>query len=339
MATIRDIAKEAGISPGAVSRILNQDETLSVSDATREKVLKIATRVGYSKPARTAQVHKPAFTMGIVEWFTVEEEIADPYYLSARQGIEEFCSKNNIAIVRIFPSDEKEALEALKNVDGLVCIGKFSDKEIRNFMRLCKNTVFLDMPVDRYRITSLTMDFDQSVRDALHYLTKLGHERIAYLGGQEYVGNHEPVTDLRKKAYIHYMKRHNLDPDTYRMEGSFTAASGYEMMKEMLTHNPRPTAVFAASDAIAIGAMRAVSEEGLSIPKDISVIGFNDVDACKYTTPALTTIHAPAYDMGAHGANLVYVSSNLQIHTPLKAKIPCELIVRESCAVCPDSVQ
>ena len=104
------------------------------------------------------------------------------------------------------------------------------------------------------------------------------------------------------------------------------------MMKKILSMKSRPTAVFAASDAIAIGAMRAVSEAGLSVPKDISIIGFNDVDACKYTTPALTTIHAPAYDMGAHGANLVYVSSNLQIHTPLKVKIPCELIKRESCA-------
>ena len=103
------------------------------------------------------------------------------------------------------------------------------------------------------------------------------------------------------------------------------------MMKKILSMKNHPTAVFAASDAIAIGAMRAISEAGLSIPKDISLIGFNDVDACKYTTPALTSIHAPAYDMGAHGANLVYVSSNLQIHTPLKVKIPCELIKRESC--------
>ncbi len=330
MATIRDIAREAGVSAGAVSRILNQDATLSVSEATRKKVLQIASRVGYSKPARTVQGSKKAFTMGIVEWFSVEEEIQDPYYLSARQGIEEFCEKNKIAIVRIFPSD-KEAMDNLKQVDGLVCIGKFSNKEIQNFISLCPNTVFLDMPVERYRITSITMDFEQSVRDALHYFIKLGHTRIAYIGGQEYVGDHEPITDFRKKAYINYMKRHNLDNETYLREGSFCSASGYEMMKDLLTLPKRPTAVFAASDAIAMGAMRAINEAGLSIPSDISIIGFNDVDACKYTTPALTSIHAPAYDMGAHGANLVYVSSNLQIRTPLKVRIPCELVKRESC--------
>ena len=331
MATIRDIAKEAGISPGAVSRILNQDETLSVSKETRERVLKIATRVGYTKPLHSASAKKPAFTMGIIQWFSADEELTDTYYLAARQGVEDFCGKNNIAITRLFPSDDDPS-EVLKNVDGLVCIGKFSDKEIKNFIRICRNIVFLDRPVDKYKITSITMDFEQSVRDALHYLESLGHKKIAYIGGQEYVGNHEPITDLRKRAYLAYMKRHNLDGETWVLEESFNSASGYDMMKKILSMKNRPTAVFAASDAIAIGAMRAISEAGLSIPKDISLIGFNDVDACKYTTPALTSIHAPAYDMGAHGANLVYVSSNLQIHTPLKVKIPCELIKRESCS-------
>lgn len=330
MATIRDIAKEAGISAGAVSRILNQDESLSVSDATRERVLKIATRVGYTKPLRSAQAKKHSFTIGIVQWFSAEEELSDTYYLTARQGVEDFCGKNNIAITRLFPSDD-DAAEVLKDVDGLVCIGKFSNREIKTFIGICPNIVFLDMPVDKYPITSITMDFDQSVRDALHYLETLGHSKIAYLGGLEYVGNHEPIPDYRKRQYQHYTKRHNLDGETWLREGSFTSASGYEMMKEILQMTNRPTAVFAASDAIAIGAMRAISEAGLSIPKDFSLIGFNDVEACKYTTPALTTIHAPAYDMGAHGANLVYVSSNLQIHTPLKVKIPCKLIKRESC--------
>lgn len=330
MATIRDIAKEAGISAGAVSRILNQDESLSVSKETKERVLAIATRVGYTKPLHSAQAKKPAFTMGIVQWFSAEEELTDTYYLAARQGVEDFCGKNNIAITRLFPSDNDPA-EVLKDINGLVCIGKFSDKEIRRFIQICPNTVFLDMPVDKYPITSITMDFDQAVRDALHYLEKLGHKRIAYLGGLEYVGNHEAINDYRKRQYLHYMKRHNLDSESWLVEGSFTSASGYEMMKELLNKKDRPTAVFAASDAIAFGAMRAINEAGLSIPNDISVIGFNDVEACKYTTPALTSIHAPSYDMGAHGANLVYVSSNLQIHTPLKVKIPCELMKRESC--------
>ena len=77
--------------------------------------------------------------------------------------------------------------------------------------------------------------------------------------------------------------------------------------------------------------MKAIKDCGLSIPEDISVIGFNDTEMSAYTSPALTTVHAPAYDMGQHGANFLYVSSNLSIATPLKAKIPCYLVERDSC--------
>ena len=100
---------------------------------------------------------------------------------------------------------------------------------------------------------------------------------------------------------------------------------------ELFNENNIPTAVFAANDVIALGAMKAIRENNFKIPNDISVIGFNDEETSAYIEPPLTTIHAPAYDMGQHGANLVYVASNLSIKTPLKAKIPCELVVRESC--------
>jgi LacI family transcriptional regulator len=115
-------------------------------------------------------------------------------------------------------------------------------------------------------------------------------------------------------------------------EGDFSTASGYEMMSELIEEGKIPTAVMAASDAIAFGAMKAIRERGMSIPEDVSLIGFNNTEMSEYCEPALTTIHAPAYDMGQHGANLLYVSSHLSIKTPLKVKIPCRLIERASCA-------
>ena len=111
-----------------------------------------------------------------------------------------------------------------------------------------------------------------------------------------------------------------------------TAKSGYDMMMDLLDSSNLPTAVFAANDAIALGAMKAIKERGYKIPRDISIVGFNDEESSTFITPPLTTIHAPSYDMGQHGANLVYVASNLSIKTPLKAKIPCPLVIRESCA-------
>ena len=329
MATIKDIAQAAGISSGAVSRILNNDPTLSVSPETKKRVFDIAQEMNYQKSRNR---DKSLFKMGILQWFSAEQEMQDSYYLLVRQGIEDFCQKHSIGIIRAFQSDTT-SIETLSDVDGLICIGKFSHEEIEKFIGICQNIVFLDMPVSDYQITTLTMDFKAAVYDALDYLTELRHQKIAYLGGREYVGNHVLFPDERKTAFQSYMERHELD-GSLLYEDAFTTASGYQMMQSLLEEKELPTAVFAASDAIAFGAMRAIQEKGLTIPEDISIIGFNDTEMSAYTTPALTTISAPAYDMGQHGANLIYAATNLNINTPLKAKIPCRLIRRESCKKC-----
>ena len=326
MATIKDIAQAVGISSGAVSRILNNDPTLSVSPETKRKVFDIAQQLNYQKSRNR---DKSLFKMGILQWFSAEQEMQDSYYLLVRQGIEDFCQKHSLGIIRAFQSDSA-SIEQLQDVDGLICVGKFSDEEIQKFINICRNIVFLDMPVTDYQITTLTIDFKAAVYDALDYLTELGHKKIAYLGGKEYVGNQELFTDERKDAFLSFMQHHGLD-DSMIYEDSFSSASGYQMTQLLLNAKELPTAIFAASDAIAFGAMRAIQEKGLSIPDDISIIGFNDSEMSSYVTPALTTISAPAYDMGQHGANLIYAATNLNISTPLKAKIPCQLIKRESC--------
>lgn len=326
MATLKDIAQAAGISTGAVSRILNNDPTLSVSPETKRKVFEIAQELGYQK----AKIRdKSLFKMGILQWFSAEQEMQDSYYLLVRQGIEDYCQKHSIGIIRAFQSDEA-SIKTLQGVDGLICIGKFSHEEVQKFMNICPNIVFLDMPVLDYNITTLTMDFKSAVYDALDYLIELGHTKIAYLGGKEFVGNQELFIEERKQAFVSHMNNHGLDGSCI-YEDAFSTASGYQMMQKILESDHLPTAIFAASDAIAFGAMRAIQEKGLSIPDDISIIGFNDTEMSSYTTPALTTISAPAYDMGQHGANLIYAATNLNINTPLKAKIPCQLMKRESC--------
>ena len=326
MATIKDIAQAAGVSSGAVSRILNNDPTLSVSVETKKRVFDIAQEFGYQKSKNR---DKSLFKMGILQWFSAEQEMLDSYYLLVRQGIEDFCKKHSIGIIRAFQSDIS-SIDALSEADGLICIGKFSDAEIQKFMNICKNIVFLDMPVQNYKITTLTMDFKAAVYDALDYLMELGHRKIAYLGGKEYIGEQELFPDERKQAFVSYLNKHELEA-SWVYEDLFSTTSGYQMMQELLNSASLPTAVFAASDAIAFGAMRAIQEKGLSVPNDISIIGFNNTEMSSYTTPALTTIAAPAYDMGQHGANLIYAATNLNIATPLKAKIPCQLVKRESC--------
>ena len=326
MATIRDVAKLAGVSPAAVSRILNDDPTLSATAMTRKKVLDAAAKLNYEKKN---SISKAAFIMGVVQWFSAEDEMRDKYYLMIRKGIEDYCIAHSISIVRVFKTDGNYR-EELSDVNGIICIGKFGNRQVEEFMGLCDNVIFLDMLVEGYSATSLTMDFKCSVRNALEYLMDNGHDKIAYIGGKEYTEDKELIYDERRETFIKYMREHNRFKKEFVKEGEFTTASGYEQMNKLLCRKELPTAVFAASDAIALGVIKAIKEAGYKVPGDISVIGFNDEEMSEFSSPTLTTIHAPAYDMGQHGANLLYGATNLNISTPLNVKIPCHLVIRES---------
>lgn len=328
MATIKDIASMAGVSIATVSRILNNDPTLSTSLETKQKVLDAAKKLNYKK---TGRVSKAAYKLGIVQWFSAEQESKDSYYLSIRRGIEDFCVKNCIHIIRAFKSDINYKQD-LENVDGLICIGKFSKDEIKELSGMSKDVVFLDMPIKDYSVTTYTLDFKGAVTKVMDYLTQLGHREIAFLGGKEYVGDGRQFNDERKKSYVSYCTKHKLDPVKYLKEGNYSIESGYEMMSELINSETLPTAVFAASDYIAVGAMKALKENNIKIPEDISIIGFDDADICNFTTPSLTTVHAPSYDMGQYGANFLFAASNLSTATPISVKMPCKIVYRDSCS-------
>lgn len=328
MATIKDIALAAGVSPATVSRILNNDASLNASLETKQKVLNAANALNYTKKPRAAD--KSTFTLGIVQWFSSEQELSDSYYLLIRQGIEDFCMKNCIQVVRAFKTDVNY-LEALRDVDGIVCAGKFSAAEIRQFTSLTENIIFLDMPVTDLTVSTITLDFAQAMYDGLTYLEELGHTHIGFLGGKEYVEGGQLFADPRKKYFIKYCKKHKLVYEPYLLEDSFNMESGCRMMQQLIRKNCLPTAVFAASDPIAMGALKALNDAGLKVPEDISIVGFDDTAVSSFTTPPLTTVHAPAYDMGSYGASLVYHMLKQRPETAMKVLLPCRLVVRESC--------
>lgn len=328
MATIKDIALAAGVSPATVSRILNNDASLNASLETKQKVLNAANALNYTKRPRAAG--KSTFTLGIVQWFSSEQELSDSYYLLIRQGIEDFCMKNCIQVVRAFKTDVNY-LDALKDVDGIVCAGKFSDTEIRQFTSLTENIIFLDMPVADLNISTITLDFAQAMYDALTYLEELGHRHIGFLGGKEYVERGQLFADPRKNYFVKYCEKHKLIYEPYLLEDRFDMESGYRMMAQLIEQGRLPTAVFAASDPIAMGALKALSDAGRKVPEDISIVGFDDTAVSSFTTPPLTTVHAPAYDMGSYGASLVYHMLKLKPETAMKVLLPCRLVVRESC--------
>lgn len=328
MATIKNISEKTGVSAGAVSRILNNDPYMSVTEETRQKVINAARELGYKKKKKSA-AGKSSFTIGIVQWFSPQQEIEDSYYLYIRHGIEDFCIRNNITVHRAVKTDYAY-VEPLRDADALVCIGKFGAADIKKLKKLSKILLFIDMELEDDSVSTINLDYRNAMIQAMDFLTQNGHTKIGFLGGKEYLENHELYQDKRRDYFIEYCEKHELDYQDYLLIDRFSTKSGYDMMLHLIRKKKMPTAIFAASDPIAIGALSALTDRGYRVPDDISIIGFDDTDASGYTNPPLTTIHAPAYQMGYYGAGVVYHLLPAQAKTAIKMKLPCSLVIRAS---------
>ena len=199
MATIRDVAKKANVSVATVSRVLNNDTTLSTSLETKQKIFAAAKELNYVKKKRITST--PSCRIGILQWFSSKQEIEDNYYFLMRQGIEDYCSKNNISIVRTFKTDN-DYQNVLSDVDGIICLGKFSKQEIKLLHSLNNKIVFLDMTVENIEITSVSLDFRQAVSDAIKYLYDLGHRTVGFIGGIEQLEDGTIFPDKRLHQLI-----------------------------------------------------------------------------------------------------------------------------------------
>ncbi len=329
MATIRDIAERAGVSPATVSRILNHDTSLSTSVETKQRVIQVAKELNYIKKTRLSS-SSSRYTIGILQWMSVEQELEDRYYLLIRQGIEDYCAKHKINVVRTFLTDHN-FLQQFNNIDGIISIGKFSKNDINTLKSITDNLVLVDMTTEDTSITTITLDFEQAVNDVMNYLYDLGHRKIGFLGGKEYLRDNTCYPDVRIECFKKFCAEKNLDCSDYIMEDKFLLSSGYEMMKELIEKDKVPTAIFAASDPIAIGAMRALSEYNYRIPEDVSIVGFDDTSFTKYSNPPLSTVNTPVYAIGVYSVRFVYSMIKSNFNSPLRVKMPCTLIERGSC--------
>lgn len=332
MATIKDIAKKAGVSSATVSRVLNYDETLSVSDDKRKLILEIAESLDYMPPRKRNFTKLPKkMRLGLVHWYTMSQELDDPYYMSIRLGIEKMCYENSVEIVKIFKPDTYD-FQKLEPVDGIIAIGKFTDSQISKFNDQSPNIVFVDSSPEEERFDSVVIDFEKAVINALNYLWACGHRHIGYIGGREHIGeDHVPLGERREAVFKDYMKSRDafIEEDVYI--GAFLAESGYRLMKTAIQSKRKvPTAFFVASDSIAIGVLRAIHECGLKVPTDISVVGFNDIPTSKYTVPPLSSINVPKEFMGETAVELLLERIVKKRAIAKKVIVPTTLQVRES---------
>ena len=327
MATIKDIAQLAGVSIANVSRVLNYDTTLSVGDETKKKIFEAAEELSYKKKQTRKQ---DSGKIAVLQWYTEKEELEDLYYMSIRLGVENRCRHNGIHLVKYFQDNYEELKD--DEIQGLIAIGKFSSKQVKELYSITKNIVFVDFSPDEERFDSIVVDFEKATEKVLQHFVAKGHEKIGYIGGREgFKDKTSIIEDQREKALKRYLAEKGRLNEAFIYNGTFSVDSGHSLMKKAIQEHGEglPTAFFAGNDSIAVGALRALLEDGIPVPDRVNIIGVNDISISKYVFPALSTVKVYTELMGetAVGTLLERIEGR---KIAKKISIATKLVIRDS---------
>ncbi len=326
--TIADVAREAGVSASTVSRVFNRPEL--VKEETREAVLKIAAELEFV-PNRLARGLITGQT-GLIA--LIVQDISNPYFGIVANGCEEELRKEGIAVALFSTSESLRAEEhyrrmlAERSVDGFIFISSPADAKSLGEHPTPIPTVYVHRTPDGDHIDAVYTDDQQGSRLACEYLVGLGHRRIATVTGQL-----ETITGAtRLRAFREALASYGIDlPDQYVLPGDFKMEGGRQAAKQLVRADPRPTAVFIVSDLMAYAFVHSLAEEGVRVPADVSVVGFDDLPMSSLFYPSLTTIRSPKRGIGEAAARLLLERLEDPEAPPRTVVLPVELVERESC--------
>lgn len=335
MATLKDIAKIAGVSVSTVSRVLNKDNTLSVSEDTKQKIFDCAAQLGYKTVGQrySAETEKPARRIGIAQTSENSEQAEDIYHLIMKNTIEEECFAEKINTVTMFRDLTRRFVKTDNyKIDGIIAAGQFTKEDIAGFYEYTDKIVFIGFSHDEQKYYSIVPNYHLALRLSMHHFREHGHKKIAFLGSRYTLRDtNETTTDPRFYYYRVSMIDSGYYDEDMIIDSAMNSKSGYTKMKEFLVRNRDnlPTALFIASDAIATGAIKAIKEEGLSIPDDISIITFNNTSLSEFADPPLTSIEVNIRENVRSAINCMenLWDGNNKVK---KIVVPCELIDRNS---------
>jgi len=329
MPTINDVAKRAGVAPITVSRVINHSGYFS--EETGQRVEAAIAELGYvpnrlARGLRTKRTHTLALVM---------TDITNPFFTTVARGVEDTAGEAGYTVTYC-NTDESEAKEQKyldlliqQQVDGILLVPARSTPDSVNYIRKHGTpVVVLDRRISGGETDVVRCDSVRGAYRLVRLLLDLGHRRIAMLGGPEGVSTAED----RLSGYGQAMEEEGLkDYEELVQVGSFTQSSGYEMAIQAISLTPRPTAIFAANNFIAFGALKALQEKGLKVPDDIALVAFDDLPPALVTFPFLTVAAQPAYEMAQEATKLLL--ARVQSDTRGKCQeiiLPTELIVRQS---------
>ena len=327
--TIKDVAKQAGVSISTVSRVINDSKP--VTDEVKQKVLDVIKETGYiPNPLARSLVTKKSQLIGVIV-----PEVSDSFVNEILNGIEEVAKMYDYEILLANTySDKEQELKSInllraKQVEGIVMICWKVEEEHISYIQNCGiPATYISKTARDYDIHTVSINNKEATYDMTKYLIDKGHEDIAFI----MTSKDDTVLEMeRLSGYEKALMDSNINVNKEFIKyGETTYEAGYESMKELLDEGKVPHAAFVTGDEAAIGAMNAICDAGYKVPEDISVAGFNDVKIAKIYRPKLTTVHQPLYDMGAVAIRMVIKMINKEILESKKIELPYKIVERES---------
>ncbi|GHF42341.1 DNA-binding LacI/PurR family transcriptional regulator [Deinococcus metalli] len=318
--TIRDIAARAGVSTGTVSRALKGQAGLTRE--TREHVLAVAAALGYN---HTKLRPVKARRLGFLLHESHSNLASNPFYFPVLHGVEVACRNSGIAFTysSVGSPQEVKELIALLEVDGLVCAGYWEHATLAEIVRAGKPVVLVDH--DAAGLPSVNIDNVSGAYQATQHLIAMGRQRIAMITGpdehysirQRVEGYHHALLDAGRTPEPRLLVRRTVDTD----EGNQAAVA------QVLDLSPQPDAIFAYNDRTALAALQECARQGLRVPEDLAVVGFDDITAARYSQPDLTTIAVDKEGLGREAVRLLLHPRPLE---RAHVTVPVRLVIRGS---------
>jgi LacI family transcriptional regulator len=328
MINIKDIAREVGMSPATVSRVLNGRKY--VKPQRREQILKLIEEMGYvpNKAARS-MVMQRSYTVGIIIPFTFNM-FQRQLFSVIEKRLESFGYYTLFFFVNFNEESEDECLNRLKSekLDGLIMIYEMKKPHFYEYLEKAKLPVVI-ATFCYGSIPAIHIDDESAAFDAISHLVNLGHRKINMISGGDFSFGRQRMEGYRRAldaAGIERDERRILFARQYSME------YGINAMREMLLRSRDFTALFAATDELAIGAIRALTDEGIRVPEDVSVIGFDDIEISGFLVPRLTTVHQPIAELGEETALTLHRQINGGSGVKQDRTLSYRLVIRESTA-------
>lgn len=332
MVTIKDIAKAAHVSVTTVSRALNGYN--DVNETTRKKIKDIAEHLGYSpNMAARSLVSKKTKTFGLLLSNVTRASSKDNIAFEVLCGVNDRSGELDYDLVLFSTTPQKQKMKSYKTlcqergVDGVIIMGiRLDDPYLKEIVSSDIPCILIDIPLQGPNVGYITADNVQGAYSAVRHLLDNGHRHIGMINGH----NQADVSIHRLQGYKEALEScHIAFNDAYVLDGSFSDTGGKEAAYRLLSLYPEITAIFCASDLMALGAIQAVKGLGRSVPEDISIIGFDNIDITSYHSPAITTVNQYKYEIGYQAAQLLVdmlEGRNVSHHIVMNT----ELVKRES---------